>query len=226
MKKNPMPTKLLGKGLAPLIATFAAVALFFAPAMTVAGEKNNTIIDEWSSVKVPAPPELKTVSPDIKTTALLILDILSTSCNQERRPRCVVSVPKIESLLARARSKGMTVVHSHTTSGKPEDIRKEVAPLAGEPIVKSGVDKFYNTDLEKILKDKGIKTVIVTGTVAQGAVLSTATGAALRGFKVIIPVDGMSAEDPYGEQYTTWHMINAPGSRQQTTLTSMDKINF
>jgi nicotinamidase-related amidase len=226
MRKNPMSTKPLSKGLVSLIAIFALASLFFAPALTMAAEKSNNIIDEWSSVKAPAPPELKAVSLDPKTTALLVLDILSASCNQERRPRCVASVAKIESLLSRARSKGMTVIHSLTTSGRPEDIRKEVAPLAAEAIVKSGVDKFYKTDLENILKEKGIKTVIVTGTVAQGAVLHTATGAALRGLKVIIPVDGMSAEDPYGEQYTAWHMINAPGSRQQTTLTSIDKINF
>ena len=31
-----------------------------------------------------------------------------------------------------------------------------LAPKGGEPIVKSGADKFINTELEKILKDKGI----------------------------------------------------------------------
>jgi len=49
--------------------------------------------------------------------------------------------------------------------------------------------------LEKILNDKGIKTVVVAGTAAQGAVLNTASQAALRGLRVIVPVDGMSAEN-------------------------------
>ena len=62
-----------------------------------------------------------------------------------------------------------------------------------EPHVLSGPDKFRNTDLEKILKDKGITTVIVVGTAANGAVLFTASGAAFRGMNVIVPVDGMSA---------------------------------
>ena len=43
---------------------------------------------------------------------------------------------------------------------------------------------FCNTDLEKILKDKGIKTVIAVGTSSNGAVLFTASGAAFRGMNV------------------------------------------
>jgi len=49
--------------------------------------------------------------------------------------------------------------------------------------------------LEKILNDKGIKTVVVAGTAAQGAVPNTASQAAFRGRQVIVPVDGMSAEN-------------------------------
>ena len=49
----------------------------------------------------------------------------------------------------------------------------DVAPEAGEPHVLSGPDKFLHTDLEKIFKDKGIKTVIAVGTAANGAVLYT-----------------------------------------------------
>ena len=57
------------------------------------------------------------------------------------------------------------------------------------------VDKFLGTDLEKILKDKGIATVIIVGTAAHGAVLYTGSGAAMRGMNVIVPVDGMSSVD-------------------------------
>ena len=37
-------------------------------------------------------------------------------------------------------------------------------------MVRGGSDKFIGSDLEQRLKDRGIKTVIVTGTSAQGAV--------------------------------------------------------
>ena len=34
-----------------------------------------TIVDDWSKVQAPKPPELKTVTLDPKTTALLVLDL-------------------------------------------------------------------------------------------------------------------------------------------------------
>jgi nicotinamidase-related amidase len=95
-----------------------------------------------------------------------------------------------------------------------------VAPLEGEPIVKAPADKFFKTDLEKILNDKGIKTVVVVGTAAQGAVLNSASQAAFRGLQVIVPVDGMSAENTYFEQYTAHHLTTSPGVGQQVTLTA------
>jgi len=204
------------------ILLVTAILFFSMICYTVSAQTKGTIIDEWVTIKAPPPPELKPVTVDSKSTALLILDIQNRNCNAERRPRCVSSIPKIQSLLNDARSKGTVVIYS----GNKSDIRKEIAPREGEPIVRSGVDKFFRTDLEKILKDKGIKIVILIGTSAHGAVLHTATAAALRGFQVIIPVDGMSASDPYAEQYTAWHLVNGPGSRSRTTLTRVDLIEF
>ena len=189
--------------------------------------QSKTIIDEWASVQPPKPPELKPVKiDDPKSTAYLVLDIVKQTCNNERRPRCVASVPKIQAFLSQARSKGVAVIYSYTTSSTPADIFPEVAPLAGEPLVRAPADKFVGTDLEKILRDKGIKTVIVIGTAAHGAVISTGTQAAFRGFKVIVPVDGMSSENTYFEQYTAHHLTNAPGVAQQVTLTKFDMIQF
>ena len=190
------------------------------------GGSEKTIIDEWTTVKVPPPPELKPVTVDPEVIALLILDIQNGNCNQRRRPRCVASVPKIRSLLAEARANSMPVVYSLTGGADVADIREEVTPIPNEPIVKSGVDKFFGTDLEKILRDKGIETVILVGTSAHGAVIHTATGAASRGFKVIVPVDGMSSGDAYAEQYTAWHLANAPGTRGRTTLTKIKLIKI
>ncbi len=184
----------------------------------------DTIIDEWNTVQVPPPPELKGVQVDPQTTALLILDIQNQNCNVERRPRCVASVPRIKELLTEARAKGMSVVYSLTGTASTSDIIEDVAPLEGDAVVQSGPDKFFLTDLEKILTEKNVETVIVVGTAAHGAVLHTATGAALRGLRVIVPVDGMSASELYPEQYTAWHLANAPASQRQTTLTRIDLI--
>lgn len=183
-----------------------------------------TIVDEWQRVVAPPAPELKPATVDPKTTALLLLDFNKQTCNPERRPRCIASIPKVKKLLADARMKDMAVIYSLSPGAAPADIAGDLAPRAGEPVVTSGPDKFMGTDLEKILKEKGIQTVIVTGTAAHGAVLYTASGAALRGIQVLLPVDGMSAENTYAEQYTAWHLANAPRVSAKVILTKIDSL--
>jgi len=209
-----------------IVLAGSIMILFSLISFPVYANNDKTIIELWDEVKAPATVELKSVTIDPKETAFLILDIEQRTCNAERRPRCVASVPKIKNFLEQARSKGIAIVYSLTSRSTPEAILPGVTPLGDEPIVKSSVDKFYNTELESILHEKGIKTVIIAGTTAEGAVLHTATGAAMRGFQVIIPIDGMSAGTLYAEQYTAWHLINAPGSRRRTTLTSFEMIKF
>jgi hypothetical protein len=60
------------------------------------------IIDEWSSVKAPPAPRLKGVTIDLETTALLMLDLIKQTCNQEHRPRCLESLPNVKKLLTQA----------------------------------------------------------------------------------------------------------------------------
>ena len=182
-----------------------------------------TIVDEWANVKAPPPPELKPVTINPKETALLMLDFVKQICGP--RPRCVASLPKMKSLLNQAREKGVHVVYS-LAGQTVADILPDVALRAGEPFVSSGPNKFLNTDLEKILKENGVKTVIVVGTAAEGAVLNTGAGSALRGFKVIVPVDGVSSSTTFAEQYTAWHLGNSPRVGPQVTLTKTELIGY
>jgi len=208
----------------------AAVAVLVAAATVLTCAVGSTaraanIVDEWASVKLPAAPELKAVTVDPKTTALLMLDYIPAPyCSAN--PRCVATLPAIKQLLTEARAKGAAVIYSVAGKYSVSDIIKDVAPAANEPWVKSKADKFLNTDLEKILKDKGIQTVIVTGTAANAAVLYTSTGAAVRGFKVIVPVDGLSGNDLYPEQLTVWQLAHGPGFGQLVTITKSDMIKF
>jgi nicotinamidase-related amidase len=218
----------LKKRKTPFLAQY--LILVFSFVLLTAGYsfgQSKTIIDEWASVQAPKPPELKPVKiDDPKTTAFLVLDIIKQSCNNERRPRCVAAAPKMQAFLTQARTKGVSVVYSYTSTSTPADILKEVAPLPGEPLVQTSSDKFFRTDLEKILQDKGIKTVIIVGTAAHGAVLYTGSQAAFRGFKVVVPVDGMTSENTYFEQYTAYQLANVPGAAQLVTLTKFDMIGF
>jgi len=182
-----------------------------------------SVIEEWNSVKAPPAPELKPVTVDPKTTALLMLDFMNQNCG--KRPRCVESIPAMKTLLDAARAAKVPVIYSFIANTTAADVIKDVAPINGEPSVTSGPNKFLRTDLEKILKNKGIQTVIVVGTAANGAVLQTASQAALTGLNVIIPVDGISG-DLYAEQYTVWNMVNAPGMSAKSTLTKSDMIKF
>ena len=134
------------------LATLAAVLGYAAPLLA------QTIIDEWPSVKAPPAPGLKAVTLDPKTTALLVMDLVKQTCNNERRPRCVASIPKIEKLIAEARAHGVTVDLHHGAIGPHRRYLPAVAPKGNDPVVAAAVDKFIlgnqDTGLEKMLKDK------------------------------------------------------------------------
>jgi nicotinamidase-related amidase len=202
-----------------VVAAVAAAAIGAASPVQAAN-----IIDEWASVKRPAAPALKPVTVDAKTTALLMLDFMNQNCG--KRPRCVASIPAVKKLLADARAHKLAVVYSLIAKTTTADVIKDVAPAAGEPAVLSGPDKFLKTDLEKILADKGIKAVIAVGTSANGAVLYTASGAALRGMNVIVPVDGMSSADAYADLSAAALLTTAPLVSSKVTLTKIDMIKF
>ena len=184
-----------------------------------------SIIDEWASVKAPpAPPPLKSVTIDPKTTALLMLDFVQPICGHI--PRCLASVPTVKKLLDEARAHDVMVVYTSIPNVPETAVLPALAPTGKEPFVQSYIDKFLNSDLEKVLKDKGIKTVITVGVSAVGAVLNTASHAAQAGFEVVVPADGLSAPDLYFEQYTVWQLTHAPVIPPHIALTSVDMIKF
>ncbi len=203
-----------------------ACGLVLTMSLGISSVSAQTVVDVWDTVKAPPAPEVKSVTVDPASTALLVLDFNKQACNSAQRPRCIASIPKVAKLLNNARTSGTSVVYSLSAGATVADIAAELAPKANESVVTSGPDKFLGTDLEKILKEKNVKTVIVTGTAAHGAVLYTASEAALRGMKVIVPVDGLSAESLYPEQYTVWNLANAPRVSAQVTLTKIDMIKF
>lgn len=208
------------------IAALAIASVYAMPAPA------QTIISEWSSVKAPPAPELKPVTLDPKTTAILVMDLVKQTCNSERRPRCVASIPKIEKLIAAARAKGAMLIFTTVPPVPIADTLPAVAPKANDTVVVAFVDKFTlgdkDTGLGKILKDKAITNVVAVGTAVHGAVLYTASEAALRGFNVIVPVDGMSGDGQvaYDEQAVAYILTHAPIVSPKITLTSIDMIKF
>lgn len=203
------------------IAVVAAVVLAIRPSLA------DDIVSSWAATKLPPPPVLQPVKVEASQNALLVLDFSTGTCNAAQRPRCFDTLPAVTKLLADARSHGTPVVYSTVPNGSVRDTPPVLAPQPGDPVVSAGADKFLDTDLANILKAKHIRTVIVTGTSAQGAVLYTASAAALRGYDVIVPIDGMSASDAFGELATAWVFANGPaGVSRHVTLTRSDMIRY
>src|SRR3984957_3081471 len=193
----------LSMKLSRFAAASAALALAFAGSPSIAD-----VISDWSTAVAPPPPELKDVTIDPSTTALLLLDIMKAGCGA--RPRCVAAVPNIKRMHDEARAHNMIVWYSLVGSdGKatPDDVMDPaIKPRDGEWYRQGGPDKFLGSTLEATLKQAGIQTVIVCGNSFQGATVGTASGAAQRGYKVVVPVDCSAGEDEYHEQYAAFHL--------------------
>jgi nicotinamidase-related amidase len=188
------------------------------------------VISDWNTAVIPPPPELKEVTVDPSTTALLFLDIMKGGCTA--RPRCVAAVPNMKRLHDEARAHNMVVWYSLVGSqGKatPDDIMDAaIKPRAGEWYRQGGPDKFMGSTLQPTLRQAGIKTVIICGNSFQGATVGTASGAAQRGYKVIIPVDCSAGEDEYHEQYAAFHLAKGgpAGVTNNVTMTRSTMIKF
>jgi len=201
-----------------------AAALAVAPPTARAAD----IMAEWASVKLPPPPELKPVTLEGKTTALLILDVMKESC--ARRPRCAEMVPNLKKLHDQARAAGAMVFYTLVGGGSPTaaDVVEGLTPKEGEWVVQRGPDKFLGSPLEQRLKERGITTVIVTGTSAQGVGIGVGSGAAQRGYKVVVPVDGLASEDAFNELYAAYHLAKGGPVivTEKVTLTRSNMIKF
>jgi nicotinamidase-related amidase len=182
-----------------------------------------TVVDDWAGIKVPPPPAVQPITIEPATTALLLLDFVKQTCGG---PRCTAVVPAMAKLLQAARASHVMVVYSYTVASTLADTLPPLAPLAGDASVVGGPDKFLNSDLQGILTRGGIKTVIVTGMSANGAVLYTASHAAMAGFNVVVPIDGAPSETPYAEQFVVWNLANAPRISTLVKLTTSSQLKF
>jgi biuret amidohydrolase len=92
------------------------------------------------------------------------------------------------------------------------DIIDELAPLPGEPVIdKPGKGAFYATDLELILREHGIRTLLVCGVTTEVCVHTTVREANDRGFECVVIEDAVGSYFPEFQRVAL-EMIAAQGA--------------
>ena len=185
------------------------------------------------TLQMPATPDPVRVTLNPATTALLVLDYVEPICNSQ--PKCKSQMlPAMTPFMARVRKAGLVVAYG-TREPNMSKWLAEVAPAPGDiKIVNTAQDRFYNTDLDKALKAKGITTIIMVGWKVSGSVTYTSVGATLRGYTVVIPVDTTTATTDYETAIGFYQILNqgngnlanTPLKPKAPTLSRTDMITF
>ena len=179
---------------------------------------------------MPNKPIPQEVAVDAKTTALLVLDLNARCENPEEA--CHKLIEPVAKFLERARQANMFIIYTAADryKGTP-DARMPHAfkQRADEPtIFPAAFDKFYSGEMQPMLQQRGVKTVICCGAASNQAVMYTAT-AAVRpfGYTCVIPVDGLIARGDYEHEFTLHQFTILPGgAAEKFRITEFDKIKI
>ena len=170
-------------------------------------------------------------------TALLVVDVQNGVVHGT--PRRDEVVGHVAALVQRARREQVPVVwvqHHDEGLARGSDawrIVAELAPAAAEPLVeKSYGDAFEDTDLERLLAERGVGRLVVAGAQTDVCIRSTLHGAVARGYDATLVADAHTTEDltaygaPAPEEVIAhtnlyWTHHTAPG-RTAGTVTTAD----
>jgi nicotinamidase-related amidase len=185
------------------------------------------------TLQMPALPDPARVTLNPATTGLLVLDYVENICNSQ--PKCKGEMlPAVTPFMARARKAGVVVAYG-TREQNMSKWLPEVAPAAGDiKIANTAQDRFYNTDLDKALKAKGIATIIMVGWKVSGSLTYTSVGAMVRDYTVVVPMDTTAAATDYETSIGFYQILNGananlknePLKPKSTTLSRTDMITF
>jgi isochorismate hydrolase len=185
------------------------------------------------TLQMPALPAPVQVALKPATTALLMLDYVEPICSSQ--PKCKGEMlPAMTPFMAQVRKAGVVVAYGTRDTNMSKWL-PEVAPVAGDiKIVNTAQDRFYNTDLDKALKAKGITTIIMAGWKVSGSLAYTSVGATVRDYTVVIPMDTTTANTDYETTIGFYQILNQGNSNlnneplkpKSPTLSRTDLITF
>jgi nicotinamidase-related amidase len=185
------------------------------------------------TLQMPALPDPVRVTLKPATTALLVLDYVEPICNSQ--PKCKSQMlPAMTPFMERVRKAGLVVAYG-TREPNMSKWLPEVAPAPGDiKIANTAQDRFYNTDLDKALKAKGITTIIMVGWKVSGSVAYTSVGATVHDYTVVVPMDTTTATTDYETAIGFYQILNqgngnltnVPLKPQAPTLSRTDLITF
>jgi len=178
----------------------------------------------------PNRPEPKPVTLDPKTTAILVLD-LNARCHDPKQV-CSKIVSPIGEFLERVRPTSVPIIYTVSANAKGKPVGEIADPLKRKKeevvLYPDAWDKFATGELQSMLKEKGIKTLVIMGSSANIAVLYTASSAARNyRYNIVIPLDGTIAATPYEKEYTIHQFtVLASDADKLFQYTRMSMINF
>lgn len=155
----------------------------------------------------------------MSNTALIVVDMVRDFTDPNGLvfyPQNRVILPRIAEAVERCRAHGMTIVfmqHCYR-AGKPEKNLVNMRPnciegTGGEDIdpmlhvdaahdyviKKRRYSAFFGTDLDLVLRENGVKNVIVVGTKTNCCIRATVTDAYYLDYHVIVPRDAVATND-------------------------------
>jgi nicotinamidase-related amidase len=155
--------------------------------------------------------------------AIVVCDMINDHLTPGRPlevPRARTIVPALVRRLDEARAAGVPIVYvlDRHEEGDPEleewgahaiagtegaEVWPPLAPKPGDRIVtKPSYSGFHGSDLEQVLEELAVDTVVLTGCATEVQLMSTATDALQRGFAVELPADSQAGNSEMGEQFT------------------------
>jgi nicotinamidase/pyrazinamidase len=101
----------------------------------------------------------------------------------------------------------------HAIAGtRGAEIIDELKPLPGEHLIhKTTYSGFYQTDLNRILRELQVEALMITGCVSNICILYSAADAVMRGYRVSVPRDCVAGLDPDAGRFAMEQMEQVLG---------------